>query len=79
MTPRISAREYAALIGKHEDTVQAWCRNASLPKSGRNASLPPVKAIRRGRDWAIDVDATERAQSIECGTGLEKETARKSL
>lgn len=79
MKNRVSARAYAAEIGRHEETVTKWCRNAALPKEKRKKGLPPMVAKRVGRDWQIDVAATERAQSIECGTALEKELARKSL
>lgn len=76
---RVSARAYAAQIGMHEETVTKWCRNARKPVNERNQKLPPVVAKRVGRDWQIDVEATERAQSLECGTALEKELTRKNL
>jgi len=76
---RVSAREYAESIGVHEDTVQAWCRNAMLPEKERNSRLPQIKAFRRGKSWQIDVEKTEQAQALCHGTGLEKSEAKKSL
>lgn len=76
---RVSAKQYAQSIGKHEDTVQAWCRNAALLPKDRNPDLPAMKAIKRGRDWAIDVEATELAQSLQGGTVLEQEAAKRAI
>lgn len=73
---RISAAKYAALIGVHPDTVQAWCRNMTLPESRRNPELPVISARKRGRFWAVDVDATERAQAALSKNPIERDTAR---
>lgn len=74
---RLSARAYAASVGLHEDTVQTWCRNSMLPDSDRNKSLPPVVARRIGKSWQINVEATDRAQSLVCGNPAERGLAKR--
>lgn len=64
---RISARAYAKLVGRHEDTVQAMCRQGKL------------KARKSGNTWEIDVAASERALSLRYGNTLERELAKKAL
>jgi hypothetical protein len=76
---RLSARAYAAEIGVHEDTVQSWCRNSMLPNSGRNKALPPIVARRIGRNWQINVEKTELAQSLVCGNPAERDIAKREM
>jgi hypothetical protein len=78
ISQRLSAKAYAASIGVHEYTVQAWCRNSMKPEAERNKALPPVVARKRGRTWEIDVEATERLTSLKCGNPTERELARKA-
>lgn len=77
MTPlnkRVSAREYAARIGVHEDTVQAWCRRSRDKKTPAEKRMPIV-AIKIGRSWMIDVAATDRNLAVQYGTASEKSAA----
>lgn len=50
-----------------------------LPAGERNPNLPPMVARKRGRAWAIDVDATERAQMAAGGNPIERDLLRASL
>jgi len=75
MKARMTAREYAALRGLHEDTVGRWLANAAKPEADRNANLPPIKARRIGNRWEIDVAATDQLQSLKCGNPVERELA----
>lgn len=72
MTPirRLSARAYASLVGKSEDTIQRQCRAGILiaRRSGEKHSR-----------WEIDVEKSERALSLRYGNAAEKELTRKSL
>lgn len=77
MTPlnkRVSARAYAARIGVHEDTVQAWCRRSRDKKTPPEKRMPVV-AIKIGRTWMIDVSATDRNLAVQYGTASEKTAA----
>lgn len=76
---RLTAKQYAELIGAHDETIARWCRNAAKPDPLRNKSLPPIVARKLGRDWKIDVAATERVQSLTCGTALERELVKNGL
>jgi hypothetical protein len=64
---RISAREYAEIVQKHEKTVQRMCRAGKL------------KARRVGRSWEIDVAASERLLSLKFGNSLEREMTKKGM
>jgi len=64
---RISARDYAKRTGRHEITVQRMCRAGKL------------KARRVGRNWEIDVEASERSLSLRFGNPLERELTKKAL
>lgn len=75
----MSVRDYAQREGVHEEIVTKWCRNAALPPEKRNKRFPAMKAKRRGRDWRIDLEGTELAQSLQSGTSIEKEAAKRSI
>jgi len=79
MSPRVSAKAYAEMIGMSRLTVESWCRNMLLPASERRPNLPPMVAHKRGRAWAIDVEATERAQMAAGGNPIERDLLRASL
>lgn len=61
---RISAREYAAREGLHEDTVSRWCREGRLV------------ARKLGR-WMIDVEKSDRALALTAGNAAERDLARR--
>lgn len=64
---RVSAREYAALVGLHEDTIQARCRAGMLV------------CRRIGGKWEIDVEASEKALSLRFGNATERDLAKRGL
>lgn len=64
---RLTAREYAKLTGRHEDTVQNWCREGILV------------ARRIGFKWEIDVAASDRSLSLKFGNKTEKELVKRGL
>ncbi len=64
---RISAREAADRLGKHEITVQLWCRTKKIP------------AYKVGRNWEIDWAVLVRHLSLKYGNAPERELAKKSL
>ena len=75
---RLTATEYADKIKRHVNTVLLWLANSLKPASERNSSLPPIVARKVGRDWRIDVEATERAQALRCGNALERDLTRRA-
>lgn len=76
MASRLTAREYAELEGLHEETVTRWCRNMLKPAIERNSRFPVIVCRKRGRDWQIDPEATERMQAMVSGNPLERDLAR---
>jgi|GEM_PF-2168229 len=76
MSPRVTAQAYAEMIGMSHLTVERWCKNMLLPEGERNPNLPPMVARKRGRSWAIDVEATERAQVAVGGNPIERDMLR---